>query len=253
MSTTNTEKAKRRNYKYYVRKAHRYLGILIGIQFAFWTLGGLYFSWSDINQIRGDDVRKKSDVLSDRSDGIRLAFPSAGIDADARITKAEMVSILGRPYFFVGFQLNGDRAESRLIDALDGSTRGAIDESEARRIAVEGLQIPASVVRANYVSEAAAGHEYREKPLPAWAIDLDGGYTVYVAANNGQITAIRNNRWRIYDFLWMLHTQDYGARDNINNWILRSFSALGIVTIASGFALFFISSRTIRRLRLKRR
>lgn len=243
---------KRRNYKFFVRKAHRYLGILIGVQFAFWTLGGLYFSWSDINQIRGDDVRKKPDAVSDRSDPIRFAFPLADIEPAARITRAEMVMILGRPYFFVSFETNDGPAESRLIDARDGSARGPIEESEARRIAVDGLREPASVVAATYLSTASAGHEYREKPLPAWAIDFDDGYTVYVAVHSGQITAIRNNRWRIYDFLWMLHTQDYGARDNINNWILRSFSALGIVTIASGFALFVISSRTIRRLRWSR-
>lgn len=243
---------KRRNYKFFVRKAHRYLGILIGVQFAFWTLGGLYFSWSDIDQIRGDDVRKKSDVVSDKSHGIRFAFPLADIDPAARITRAEAVSILGSRYFLVDLETNEGHGESRLIDARDGSTRGAIEESEARRIAVEGLRAPTSVVAANYLSQTIAGHEYREKPLPAWAIDFDDGYTVYVAANNGQITAIRNNRWRIYDFLWMLHTQDYGGRDNINNWILRSFSALGIVTITSGFALFLVSSRTIRRFRWNR-
>ena len=41
-----------------IRKAHRYLGIFLGIQFIFWTLSGLYFSWTDINEIRGDYLKK---------------------------------------------------------------------------------------------------------------------------------------------------------------------------------------------------
>ncbi len=37
-----------------IRKAHRYLGLIIGVQFLAWTVSGLYFSWTDIDQIHGD-------------------------------------------------------------------------------------------------------------------------------------------------------------------------------------------------------
>ena len=40
--------------KYYIRKTHWWLGLIIGIQFLAWTLGGLYFSWSDIDEVHGD-------------------------------------------------------------------------------------------------------------------------------------------------------------------------------------------------------
>lgn len=40
------------------RKWHRYLGVVLGIQFLLWTLGGLYFSWTDIDEIRGDNLKK---------------------------------------------------------------------------------------------------------------------------------------------------------------------------------------------------
>ena len=40
------------------RKAHRFLGIFIGIQFLFWTISGLYFSWTNIDEIHGDHYRK---------------------------------------------------------------------------------------------------------------------------------------------------------------------------------------------------
>jgi len=29
---------------YYVRKTHRWLAVILGIQFKMWTIGGLYFS-----------------------------------------------------------------------------------------------------------------------------------------------------------------------------------------------------------------
>ena len=40
-----------------IRKAHRYLGIFLGIQFIMWTVSGLYFSWTDIDEIHGDHFR----------------------------------------------------------------------------------------------------------------------------------------------------------------------------------------------------
>jgi hypothetical protein len=32
--------------KRYIRKMHRWLGLIIGIQFLLWTLGGFYFAWN---------------------------------------------------------------------------------------------------------------------------------------------------------------------------------------------------------------
>ena len=51
-------------FKKYIRKTHRYLGLVIGIQFLLWTLGGLYFSWSDIDEIHGDYNKSESKYIS---------------------------------------------------------------------------------------------------------------------------------------------------------------------------------------------
>lgn len=46
----------------------------------------------------------------------------------------------------------------------------------------------------------------------------------------------------------MIRTMDYEGRDNFNNIILRSFSILGLITILSGFTLWYTSSPTIRKI-----
>ena len=43
------------------RKVHRYLGLFIGVQFLFWTLGGLYFSWNNMNDVHGKTLLDKSE------------------------------------------------------------------------------------------------------------------------------------------------------------------------------------------------
>ena len=52
---------------YYLRRLHRYMGVTIGIQFLLWTVGGLYFSWSDMDEIHGDYQRRPAPLLVSRS------------------------------------------------------------------------------------------------------------------------------------------------------------------------------------------
>jgi hypothetical protein len=81
--------------------------------------------------------------------------------------------------------------------------------------------------------------------LPAYAIALSGDVhaTVYVGKETGMVHSIRNNQWRIFDFLWMLHVMDFKTRDDINNWLLRILSVAGLITLCSGYLLFFLSKR----------
>jgi hypothetical protein len=46
----------------WIRKSHRYLGIFLGLQFLMWTISGLYFSWSNIDDIHGIQFHKKGIV-----------------------------------------------------------------------------------------------------------------------------------------------------------------------------------------------
>ena len=50
-----------------IRKAHRYLGLFLGIQFLLWTISGLYFSWTNIDEIRGEHLINKNVKLKDFS------------------------------------------------------------------------------------------------------------------------------------------------------------------------------------------
>ena len=76
---------------FYIRKTHRFLGLLLGIQFLFWTLGGLYFSWNDIDEIHGDFEHKRVPLLSS---SISLVSPSIVLDSIKKIHRIDsLVSI----------------------------------------------------------------------------------------------------------------------------------------------------------------
>jgi len=219
-----------------IRKTHRYLGLFIGIQFLLWTSSGLYFSWTDIDEIHGDHFRAPTEVVS-HTGGLSVQ----GVPADLSIQSLELKTILGRPYFWINNKL--------LLDAKTGQSKNGITEQQALQIAAARMRSDLQVESVHLLHEVDIQHEYRGRPLPVFQINYrhSDNVSAYVSQADGTFQRVRHRYWRWFDFLWMTHVMDYKARDNINNWLLRAFSVLGLVTVFSGFLLWFISSSRVRR------
>ena len=103
----------------------------------FWTLGGLYFSWTNIKEIRGENLRKKDEILNLPENP---ASPKTIIDELSRaknvseIGKIQIVEIFNEPFYEIKFQ-----KETILADAQTGKIRPHITEDEAKKIALESL------------------------------------------------------------------------------------------------------------------
>ena len=69
-----------------------------------------------------------------------------------------------------------------------------------------------------------------------------------VSALEGQCQTLRHRDWRWFDFLWMTHTMDYKTRDDFNNKLIRIFSLMGLFTVMSGFILWGITSKTLKKI-----
>lgn len=244
-----------RSFSYQVRRIHRYLGLFIGVQFILWTAGGLYFSWTDLDEVHGDPLHVRQPLLpgdaalASPADVLERIRASEPVDS---LVSVELVRVLGTPTYRVAYFTRGPGApvrKVRLADANGGTLRAPLGRDEALRAARAEFAHDAPVRSVEYLTSGAVGrhHEYREQPLPAWAVSFDhpSGATAYVAAELGTVVRIRNGKWRTFDFLWMLHTMDYRGRDDFNNLVLRAFSVLGLVTVLSGFALFVATSRPV--------
>ncbi len=234
---------------YYIRKTHRYLGLVLGIQFLMWTISGLYFSWSDIDEIHGDFQHRHPPHLTSN---VKLVSPDSFLQKlefplDS-IHTLQLVSVLGKPVYSLQYYA-GSALKRALVDAGTGQERDWISREEAIGMAAESFIGDPKVKRVEFLMNTDRHHEYREKPLPAWAISFDHptNTTVYVSSEIGKVESFRNDKWRLFDFLWMGHTMDYKGRDDFNNWLLRIFSAFGLVTILSGFVLFWVTRRRRRR------
>lgn len=242
---------------YYIRKTHRWLGVLLGIQFLMWTIGGLYFSWSNMDEVHGDFQKKNTPLLS--SD-ISLVSPTVVLNTIKKVHRIDsvvsiqLIEILGKPFYQVccinaihktdNHEHHRD-AINHLADAETGQLRGPLSKEEALEIAKIRFNGEPKVKSVEYLTQMNNHHEYRENPLPAYAVTFEHPTktTVYISSELGTVQKFRNDKWRLFDFLWMMHTMDYEGRDNFGNTLLRIFSIFGLVTVLSGFVLFFISSK----------
>lgn len=214
----------------------------------FWTVSGLIFSWNPIKKVRGENnIRspKRIDLSKSKLLEIRevLANPKV-IPSNSSATMIEIRAMLERPVFEI--TVRGRGPNHVLVDAVSGDVLSPISKSLAEEIALNDFSEDAKVVRSEYIDRPQGPHsEYRKKEIPVWKVELDhsSGTVIYVSANRGEVVTRRNNRWRMFDFFWMLHTMDYQGRDNFNSWLLRIMSAFGVLSVLTGYWLWFRSRR----------
>ena len=214
-------------------RVHKWLALIIGAQLLIWFASGALMSFWPIDEIHGDHLvdRKTVEALPA---GIPLVDPATylgSIGAD-RVT---LRMLHGRAIAEV---VRGSRI--LLFDATTGAPLPQLDAGLATAIARKAW-IGSDVGVPTTSKVTSATPEYRG-PLPAWRVafpDPDDT-SVFVAADTGQIAAVRTANWRLFDFLWGLHIMDWTERDNFNTGWLLAFAIGGLVLGLAGTVLLVI-------------
>ena len=234
------------NKKLFIRKAHRYIGLIVSLQLLAWTLGGIWFTWNDIDDIHGDYLRQKHNNPQLNSQ-IILPVQKAldNIEDFKYLNSIKVIDMLGQSIY----RINYNDGKVTLVSAATAQKIPEITKQQAINIAKRNAAFQAEIMLVELIESTDSHHEYREKPLPAWAITFDypSSPTFYVSTKLGALTSIRHDSWRVFDFFWMLHTMDYQTRDDFGNWLIKIFSVIALITALSGIVLFIISTRRKRR------
>ena len=226
-----------RKISHKIRRVHRYLGLFLGLQFLMWTISGLYFSWTNLDEIHGDQFKN----LNYQPIAFDSLISPSSINHYEAINKIEIRDIKKEPYFLIN--------DSFLYNARTGKLKNKISQEDAIYIANNHMKEGLEISNIETIYETGKHHEYREKLLPAYVINYKSNENIkaYISIENAKFQTVRHRDWRWFDFLWMTHTMDYEGRDDFNNTVLRIFSLLGLITVMSGFSLWFVSSPTIRK------
>ena len=212
--------------KFLVRKTHKYLSILISIQLLLWTISGIYFAFNQIELVRGEQYRLPQAFSVDLSK-VNLVLDSVKSIQVARRFSEEILIVrkeTGTEYLNlegVALEKLSKTQATSIVSAVTSLTPLAVEE----------------------INDPEPGSEYRGRNLPLFKVitqdQENDEINVYVDAISGQVVAIRSEQWRLWDLMWGLHIMDWETRDEINNWLLKLFSVLALISSLTGVFIFF--------------
>ena len=242
--------------KIFLRKLHRWLGLLMALQIVAWMVSGLYFSLFPIEQIRGEHLTRERPAPT--------AGLLAGMGSPAMVSQTldghlgqgwdlETLSVIesgGKLYWRVEGRLDG-RSFKRLLNPEGTEVVPALTADTAARAGAAWLKADNKAAAVERLESSAPGGEYRGRYFPVWKVSFDGpeSLNLYLEPWTGEILARRTQRWRVFDFLWMLHIMDFDSRDNFNHPLLQAASLLGLIIALSGVIFWAMTTSLFRKKR----
>ena len=210
---------------------HKWLTLIVGVQIVFWVVSGLFFTLIPIEQIRSEHV-------------VRAVAP-APLEAE---TLGELGALRG-PQGEAPTKLTIERRDGRLIAlaAFAEAAPALYDAQTLELLSPLSEEAAVAAARAHVTLESPptgvrrvveASPEYGG-PLPAYRVQFkEAGLAVYVAENTGEAQARRSDMWRIYDTLWALHIMDWRDHEDFNHPLIIATTALTLIAVLAGVALF---------------
>jgi Na+-transporting NADH:ubiquinone oxidoreductase subunit F len=221
----------------FLRKLHKWLGLLIALQVVLWAASGVMFAWLDHSKMgaAGSVRTAEASVLAP---ALVRSEPTAWLNEYAQqdIYDVRAVSLADRWVWRVELQ---DHVELR---ALEDGALLKVDEPWIRQLAL-GRYAGGGALRA-VTLQTQPDTESRSKS-PVWRVQFDDSQrtALYFAADDGHFIAARTGTWRLYDFFWMLHTMDYTGRDDFNNPLIIAIGMAALWLSISGIVLLTRSFR----------
>ena len=229
---------------HWLRVLHRWIGLLIGLQLLLWTASGAVMAFLPMEQVEGGEMRAASSVPLPAGDGWAAVERQLG---KAPITGVRMQPLLDRQVLQVS-----SSEGTRLFDAATGQAV-RIDAELARKVAAAAYVGEPRVKAVTPLKELTLA--VREHELPIWRVDFadEKNSSFYVSGSTGALLKRRNDSWRLWDFVWMLHIMDYGNRTSFNHPLIITvgFAALWLA-ITGVYLLFRTGWRSDFKRRLRR-
>ncbi len=218
----------------FLKKLHKWVGLLIGIQVILWLLSGLMLSLLNPAKVSGEQWAQTS---SHAPGGFRNGVLLEPEELTAEQLKGALSISLevrqGQPVYRLR-RLNG----SILVNASNGSVI-VTSEHEAQMLAQQDFTGFGEVI--SITGGVAPDLETRVNIGEYWRVNFSdkANTSLYISVSTGEILQRRNSYWRVFDFFWMLHIMDYAGHEDINNALIISVALIAIWLGISGFILLF--------------
>ena len=219
----------------WMRKIHKWIGLLIGIQLVLWMSSGVVMSLLDSNKVRGSEFRVAKKIGA--PPWPRDTLPAEAVLAAAPLPVHAISTgwLLDKPIY----KLAGEKG-IRMIDARQGQAV-ELTADVALRLASASYTGPGKPLQADLVERSL---ETRAHEGQFWRVAFsDADDTTVYLSQQGDVLEHRNNTWRLFDVFWMLHIMDYSWRKDFNNPLVIGAAVGGLWLALSGIWLLMTSFR----------
>jgi uncharacterized iron-regulated membrane protein len=218
------------------RRIHKWVGLILGLQFVLWTVSGAVMALINHHEVSGEHLAHGHEAMPWPAQVI----PPAQLPAS--LGGSEVLSFALRPLLHGHVYEVQTPQGIRLVDATSGQAM-TVDAELAKAVAAMDHAGEAPVSRVTRVTETTL--ETREHSGPLWRVDFadDDNSSFYVSEATGKVVERKSDTWRLWDFFWMLHNMDYVERKSFNHPLIIMV-AFGVLWLSStGFYLLFKSFR----------
>lgn len=215
------------------RRFHKWLMLLVGLQFVIWSISGAYMVVLNIDYIHGDSlVKQQSASLT----SISVNYELHQLYSD--YPKAEMIELtllLDRAVYRFS-----ENKQNYLLSADTGKLLSPISEGYAATIAKYLYKKPETKISHISLISENPPFELNERHLPVWRIDFDdfASPSFYINSHTGKLVTKRHSFWRLFDWMFSFHVMDY-VEENPSNKLLLIFSVISLMACIFGVVLTY--------------
>ncbi len=225
----------------------------MALQIMAWMSSGLYFAIFPIETIRGEHLTVQAGTIA--AQALDELIPVSGawetlagqLGELSTLQSVSLYSAMGDTWYrFSGTNESG--TFSRLVNAHDGELLPFLDADQVAQLAATSLSVKGHIESIELVEQSTRGGEYRGRQLPLWRVVYSEPESLHLYFDgwSGELVARRTTRWRIFDFLWMLHIMDFDERDDFNTPLLQIAAALGLLLALTGLVFWAMTTRVFR-------
>lgn len=213
-----------------LRVLHKWIGLIIGLQFLLWTLSGTVMALLPMDEVAGGERLPAPLVRSSSTDG----WPTV----QQQLQSTPIITVSLRPLLERSVYEISTPAGVRLFDAASGRPI-EVNADLARHVAVAAYAGNGAVERVVPLDEITLA--VRDHELPIWRVDFDdaNNSSFYVSGSTGALLQRRNDTWRVWDFFWMLHNMDYLNRTSFNHPLIVVVGFAAVWLAITGVWLLF--------------
>ena len=215
----------------WLRRIHKWVGLIIGLQFLVWAISGAAMALLDMEEVAGGHAAETVSQALPAGSG---AWPRVQAAMSGQpFTKLTVRNLPQGPVYQVTAPMG-----VRLFSATDGAPV-VIDRASATAIARAAHPDGAAIMSAKPLTVVTLA--VREHELPIWQVNFrdEANSSYYVSGSTGEVLERRNDSWRWWDFFWMLHNMDYANRTSFNHPLIIMVGFATAWLAATGFWLLF--------------